>query len=188
MGYKLNDLIDIFKSLDALSLKFVVIGNTSILYALGERLFDDDLDLFIYEGSSMAVEDELRALASKKRWDIGQTDMGTPSIIYKVRDEEVIIELYENFYDFYIPIEFAEDARVMNIDGYYLKMLTPEQYLVLKARSGVEGVVEELAIYINLLKRKKLNISLNSIEKYASLFEDDKAQIIGRLRKSGLSI
>jgi predicted nucleotidyltransferase len=125
----------VFKTLDSLDLKFVIVGNTALLYALGERVFDDDIDLFIYEGSSMAVEDDLRSIASKKGWDIGQTDMGTPSIIYKLNDQEVIIELYESFYDFYIPLEIARESRVVNIGGYYIRMVTPEQYLVLKARS-----------------------------------------------------
>ncbi|MEM4971918.1 MAG: nucleotidyltransferase, partial [Sulfolobales archaeon] len=144
-------------------------------------------DLFVFEGSLSAVEADLVSRADEMGWDVGSTWLGTPSLVVRVGSEEVPLDLYEAVHDFYIPWEFVEGSRVVDLSGYPLRMLSPEQHIVLKARSGSEFVDEELHEYVDLYESGDLRISLQELRRLSSLFEDQRA-IISRLRKAGFPL
>ncbi len=187
MGYRLEDLVPLFKKLEDLGLRFVIIGNTSILYAMGQRVFQDDLDLYVYEGSLASVESDLRSIADDMGWDVGATELGTPSLIIRRDDEEIAIDLYEALHDFYVPERIIETSRDIGLGNVKVKILTPEQHIVLKARAGSEESIEDLSKYVDLIESGELKINLQEIKKLAQLF-DDARTIIYRLRKAGFSI
>lgn len=187
MGYRLEDLASIFKQLEDLGLRFVIIGNTSIYYAMGLRVFEDDVDLYIYEGSLAFADSDLRNMADERGWDIGMTELGTPSLVIKRGDEELVIDLYEALHDFYIPEEIIDASRTVGLDSARVKILTPEQHIVLKARAGSEESIEDLARYADLIESGDLKVNIQEIKRLANLFEDSRT-IIYRLRKAGFPV
>ncbi|MDT7887962.1 MAG: nucleotidyltransferase [Desulfurococcales archaeon] len=187
MGFRLEDLVPIFKWLSSLGLGFVIIGDTCIYYTIGRRVFEGDVDLYIYEGSLISVEGDIISHADEVGWDLGSTWLGTPSLVVRVGSEEVSLDLYEAVHDFYVPWEFLESPRVVDISGYPLRMLSPEQHIVLKARSGSEGIDEELHEYVDLYESGDLKISIHELKKLASFFEDQRI-ILSRLRNAGFPL
>ncbi|HWQ17316.1 MAG TPA: nucleotidyltransferase [Sulfolobales archaeon] len=186
-AYRLEDLVSLFKQLEGLGLRFVIIGNTSIYYAMGRRVFEDDVDLYIYEGSLASVESSLRSIADEMGWDVGSTELGTPSLIIRNMGEEIAVDLYEALYDFYVPSEIIEASRIISLDGISVRILAPEQHIVLKARAGSEESVEDLARYADLVENGELKVNIQEIKRLAQLFEDMKT-IIQRLRKAGFQL
>jgi predicted nucleotidyltransferase len=187
LGFRLEDLVPIFKWLSSLGLGFVIIGDTCIYYTIGRRVFEGDVDLYIYEGSLISVEGDIISHADEVGWDLGSTWLGTPSLVVRVGSEEVSLDLYEAVHDFYVPWEFLESPRVVDISGYPLRMLSPEQHIVLKARSGSEGIDEELHEYVDLYESGDLKISIHELKKLASFFEDQRI-ILSRLRNAGFPL
>jgi predicted nucleotidyltransferase len=186
-GYRLEDLVFLFKQLEGLGLRFVIIGNTCIYYAMGRRVFEDDVDLYIYEGSLVSAESSLRSIADEMGWDVGSTELGTPSLIVRNKGEEIVVDLYEALYDFYVPEEIIEASRIISLDSISMRILTPEQHIVLKARAGSEESVEDLARYADLVENGELKVNIQEIKRLAQLFEDMKT-IIHRLRKAGFQL
>lgn len=187
MGYRLEDLAPLFKKLEDLGLRFVIIGSTSIGYAVGVRVFEDDLDLYVYEGSLASVDSDLRSIADSMGWDIGVTELGTPSLIARIKGEEIVIDLYEALHDFYIPAEMIEASRIISIGDMSIRILTPEQHMVLKARAGSEESIEDLARYADLVESGELKVNIQEMRRWAQLFEDMRA-IMYRLRKAGFPV
>lgn len=187
MGYRLEDLVFLFRRLEDLGLRFAIIGSTSIQYAMGQRVFEDDLDLYVYEGSLASVEGDLRSAADNMGWDVGATELGTPSLIIRRSGEEIAVDLYEALHDFYVPAEIIETSRDISLEDVKLRILTPEQHIVLKARAGSEESIEDLSRYVDLAESGDLKINIQEIKRLAQLF-DDARTIIYRLRKAGFSI
>jgi predicted nucleotidyltransferase len=187
LGFRLEDLVSVFRWLSSLGLGFVVIGDTCVYYSIGRRVFEGDVDLFVFEGSLLAVEGDIVSHADESGWDVGSTWLGTLSLVVRVGSEEVPLDLYEAVHDFYVPWEFIEGSRVIDVSGFHLKMLSPEQHIVLKARSGSEDVEEKLHGYVDLYESGSLRISLQELRRLSSLFEDQRA-IISRLKKAGFPL
>ncbi|MEL9929320.1 MAG: nucleotidyltransferase [Sulfolobales archaeon] len=187
MVYELEDLSELFSYLESLGVRLAIIGSTSLQYHMGIRKFEDDLDLFVYEGSLLLEEERLRSDLARLGWDVGLTEFSTPKVIMRRGDEEIEVELYENIHDFYIPLELIERARDITVKDHRLKILLPEQYLVLKARAGRDKDLEDLRVYSDMIKEGKLRISISLIRENASLFEEERI-IISRLRSSGIKI
>ena len=189
MGYRLEDLYEVLAYIiKDLGLRVAIIGDTSIYYFLGERVFNKDLDLFVYEGSVLDKEDLLRRGASERMWEIGSTEYGTPKISVRKNDEEIEIELYENIYDFYIPQEIIEKSKDIRIRDIDLKIIYPEQHIVLKARAGGEQDIESLRVYSDMVKEGVLRLGLAKIKETASLFPEEERLILSRLRSAGFNI
>jgi len=189
MSYKLEDLHDLFLYLvKKLDLKIAIIGGVVISYFLGEKEFDEDLDLFIYEGSILDKENYLREYAHEKSWEVGSTEYGLPKISLRKNESEVEIEFYENIYDFYIPLEIIERSRDIRIRDIDLKIIYPEHQIVLKARAGGEQDIETLRLYSDLVKEGKLKISVSRIRETIMFFPDEEKLILSRLRSAGFNI
>lgn len=71
--------------------------------------------------------------------------------------------------------------------GLSIRILSPEQHIVLKARSGSEDAIAELSEYLDLYESGDLSINIQEIRRLASLFEDQRT-ILYRLRKAGFQI
>lgn len=187
MGHRLEDVADVVERLEDLGLKLAIIGDTSILYAAGFRTFEGDLDLYAFEGSPSASLEALSRLAEELGWDLGSTSIGTPALVVRKGDSEILVELYEPIHDFYIPRELVEGSRIVAFDGHTLRILTPEQHIVLKAREGSEDSEEKLSKYFDLFEKGQLRINVQDLRRYASLFEEERA-VIFRLRKAGFPV
>lgn len=187
MGHRLEDFVYIVERLEDLGLKLVIIGDTSILYAAGFRIFEGDLDLYAFEGSPSASLEALSSLAGELGWDLGSTGIGTPALVARSGDSEILVELYEPIYDFYIPRELVENSRIVSVDTHALRILTPEQHIVLKAREGSENSEEKLSKYYELFEKGQLKINVQDLRRYASLFDEEKT-LLSRLRKAGFPV
>jgi len=187
LGFMLEDLAPLFKWLDRIGLGFIIIGDTCVYYAAGHRVFQGDVDLYIFNGSISFVENDLRKFAEESGWDIGSTELGTPSLVLRKNDEDIAVDLYEAMHDFYVPAELIESSRVIDVGGLSIRILSPEQHIVLKARSGSEDAIAELSEYLDLYESGDLSINIQEIRRLASLFEDQRT-ILYRLRKAGFQI
>ncbi|MEM4532711.1 MAG: nucleotidyltransferase, partial [Desulfurococcaceae archaeon] len=94
-----------------------------------------------------------------------------------------VIELYENYLDIDIPESIINKSRVVNINDLKIRILYPEQYLVLKARQGVD--LDKLKQYVRELKQIDYKLLKETIDKYP---EDERKVIIERLEDIGLYI
>lgn len=189
MEYSLNDLTDLFNILiKELGLNIAIIGSVALYYNIGEKRFNEDLDLFIYKGSILEQEDRLREICYKKGWDFGLTEFGTPKITVRKDEYEIEIEIFENIYDFYIPQEIIERSRDIKIGDLIIKMILPEHYVVLKARTGSSKDIEKLSLIKDLVNERKLRLDLSIIRETISYFEDEEKMIISRLRSVGINI
>ncbi|MEZ0290028.1 MAG: nucleotidyltransferase [Sulfolobales archaeon] len=187
MSYGLEDLEELFAYLSSLGVKIAIVGSTALQYHMGVRRFEEDLDLFVYEGSILDQEDRVRRDLSRKGWDIGSTELSTPKIIIRRNEREIEVEIYENIYDLYIPIEMIERAREVKIGSSMVKILLPEQYIVLKARAGREKDLEDLRVISDMIREGRLRISTSIMREMISLFEDERV-ILSRLRSVGIKI
>jgi predicted nucleotidyltransferase len=173
------------KALQDRGVDAVIIGDTSVMLALGESVFNGDLDLFVLSHSPLADKSFFEGLARELNWGLSSTEIGTPSLIVPLESETLVVELYENYMDIDIPAEIFEDTIDYRVDGVRVRSIRPEYYLVLKARQGVD--LDKLVEYIRVLKRTGLNTKL--VEYAASLYpEDEKEVIIERLRSCKLEI
>lgn len=189
MEYRLEDVADLLSFLvRGLGLKIAVIGSTALYYHTGARRFSEDLDLYVYEGSIIDREESLRQYCVEKGCDVGATDLGTPKLAVKRGDEEIEIEIYENIFDFYIPIEMIEKSRDVRIGDSEIKILLPEYYIVLKARTGSEADIEKLALVSDLVRENRLRINTALVREAASLFEGEDKMILSRIRSIGIRV
>ncbi len=183
MTYTLNELAEVLGKLVNGGIRFVVIGDTVVQLALKTGEFDGDIDIFALEPSPLAEEEKYIRIAEKHGWGYGSTEIGTPRLIARTSRGEIVIEVYENFMDIEIPYEILENARSINIKGVKIKLLRPEEYIVLKARQGVD--LEKVSRYIKELKK----IDLKTILKTIKYYPDDEQELIkNRLRSIGLKI
>jgi len=76
-----------------------------------------------------------------------------------------------------------KDALVVNVEGIEVKILKPEQYLVLKAKQGVDlDKLKRIVKQLNSLDRKLIKKTLNYID------ENERKVIETRLVEAGLEI
>ncbi len=180
MDYTVSELALVLKEFIDAGVKFVVIGDTVVQLRLGRRVLEGDIDLFVLEPSIISEEDFYVNLAEERNWVYTRTEAGTPRIIAKAGASEIIVELYENVFDIYVPAEFIDEARVVEVGGVKVKSISLEEYFVLKARQGVD--LNKLSKYLKQLK--KLDKSL--IERALKhMPKEDEKTIVSRLRDVG---
>ncbi len=183
MGYTINDLAYVLGKLSSHGVKFVVIGDTVIQLALKQKELSGDIDLFVYEPSPLVEEDFYRGVAEEEGWIISSTEIGTPKLVARVNDREIIIELYENFMDIEIPEEILNEARTINLRGVKVRILKPEHYFVLKARQGVD--LDKLENYYRKLGTLDKKLLSKTIGKFP---KDERNLIIERLALIGITL
>jgi len=167
----------------------VIIGSTSYMLALNLREFEDDIDLFVTSLSPTFDEEVIREKAEELGCFVGQTEWGTPQLHCTFEGYNIVIELYENMYDFYIPEVMLNEAIEYKINDTAIKSLRVEDYIVLKAKSGRDKDVEDLMYLGDLIKDGRLSIKSRIIKDRLKYFEDYEINLImKRLRSIGLSI
>ncbi len=183
MKYTLDDLAHVLEILSSYGVDYVIIGDTVIQLALKKKEIEGDVDLFILKPSVIVDEQVFIDIAERERWQYSTTEAGTPRLIARVDDKEIVLELYENIFDIYIPEEIIRNARSIKVKGIKLKLIRPEEYIVLKARQGVD--LDKLSKYIKELK----GLDKKLLEKTIELMPDDERRVIAnRLREVGLKL
>ncbi len=189
MGFNRSVLASIIKSLRDRGIDGVIVGSTCYMLYLGLKEFEDDIDLFTTTVSPTFDEDLIRECSEDLGCFLGQTEWGTPQLRCSVSGVEVIVELYENMYDFYIPTEMLEDAVKYNVEGIEVKALRIEDYILIKAKSGREKDVADIHYLGDLIKSNKVRIDKGVMRKRLNLFEDFEVRLIKRrLESIGIKI
>jgi len=189
MGYKKETLAEVISKLRSNGIDGVVIGSTVYMLYLKLKELEDDIDLFTTSVSPTFDEDLIRDVAGKLKCLVGQTEWGTPQLRCHFGGDEVVIELHENIYDFYIPSEIIEDSRTVTISGVDIRVLRLEDYLVLKARAGRDVDLEDLRYLADLIDSRDLSISMSKLSERLNLFDEYEAKLIKkRLREVGLKM
>lgn len=187
MGYSKECLRSTLLALREKGIDGVLIGSTVYQLLLGWKELEDDVDIFSTSLSPSFDEDLILEAAEELSCFTGQTAWGTPQLRCMVEGCEIIIELYENLYDFYIPEEIIASHQEVNIRGVTVKILRIEDYLLLKAKAGREKDLEDLKFLSDLIRSGDLKIRRDILLTHAELFEEsDKKLIIKRLRESSI--
>ena len=187
MAYTVSDLAWLLGRLQESGVRGVVVGSTVIELALRRKQFEDDIDVFVLEPSPLIEEDFYRSLAEREGWEISFTALGTPKLVAKLPSgEEVIVELYENILDYYIPPEILEQAPKKKIGKTEVRMIRPEDYIVLKAKAAREADIEDLKIVKEYVDEGKLRIDKRIIKRDIELLpEEDRGFVENKLRELG---
>ncbi len=190
MAYTLDDLAWVLSRLQQRGVKFVVIGSTVIDLELRRRSFEDDIDIFALEPSPLVEEDAYREIASGEGWDLSYTALGTPKFVVKVPSgAEVIVEVYENIHDFYVPPEMIETAPTKRIKGVSVRLLRPEDYIVLKAKAARDTDIEDLRIIKEYVDERRLRIDERILRADLQLLpEEDRRLAESKLRDLGFRV
>ncbi len=181
--YLVSDLVHVMKELFQRGVDAVVIGGTSVELAIKAQRLSGDLDLFPLNMSPLIEEDFYRALAEELGWGFGYTDLGTPRLVARVKSGDLPVEFYENIHDFYIPPAILESATTKRISGVDVKVIQPEDYVVLKARAGGEEDLERLREISKLAARGKLKLNPRLIKRSLEYFPEDERSVIERRLK-----
>ncbi len=187
MAYTVNDLAWLIERIQGHGVKGVIIGSTVIELALRRKQFEDDVDVFVLEPSPLVEEDFYRRLAEEEGWEVSYTALGTPKLVAKLPSgEEVIVELYENILDFYVPPEILQEAPKKRIGKVEARMIRPEDYVVLKAKAAREADIEDLKIVKEYVDEGKLKLDKRIIRRDLELLpEEDKGFVENKLRELG---
>ncbi len=154
---------------------------------MGNKTFEGDIDLFVTSTSPLLEANKINEIAREKGWSIGVTTLGTPSITMTVNDEEVVVELFENIMDFYIPQELIELCKQeYEISGEKISCISKECWMVLKARRGSNQDLAKLSMVIELAKKNDIKIDKNKLRNAIELFQDESLHIYERLKNLGL--
>ncbi|MEO3992770.1 MAG: nucleotidyltransferase [Desulfurococcaceae archaeon TW002] len=190
MPYSISCLADVLRKLDAEGIRGVIIGSTVYTLRLGARELEDDVDLFTTTISPVFNEDVVFEVAEGIGCQVGSTEWGTPSLECALSSEcVVLVELYENIHDFYIPSEMLSEAETLEIEGFKAKVLKIEDYIILKARAGREQDMETLSYISDLIKSKVLKVDLKILSERLNLFDvDERKLIIRRLSTANIKI
>jgi len=183
LGFTASDLGKALRVLVDSGVNFVIIGDTVVQLALKRSVLEGDVDLFVIEPGVLGNEEFYRELAEENGWGYGSTEIGTPRLIARVNDAEIVVELYENFMDIEVPVEVLSKARTIVLETVRVKLLHPEHYFVLKARQGVD--LEKLATYLKELGKLDHKLLREAISYYPA---DEQRLIVERLESIGLKI
>ena len=182
MPYTLEELALVLSKLVDYGIDFVIIGDTVVQLALKKKELKGDVDLFVIKPSVIVDEQVFIDIAEKEKWLYTTTEAGTPKLIARVDDKEIPIELYENIFDIYIPEEIISSAKSINVKGRKIRIIKPEEYLVLKAKQGVD--IDKLASYIRDLKHIDRKLLIKTIN---LMPDEERKVIIHRLKEAGLT-
>ena len=187
--YRRNVLAKLFSLLSSEGIEGVIIGSTTYMLHLGFKELEDDVDIFTTSISPTIDEEVIRRLASKYGYFLGQTEWGTPQLHVRIDEYELIVEFYENMYDFFIPQEVINDAITYSIAGQEVKAIRVEDYIILKAKAGRDKDIEDLNYLSDLIRCHDLRINTKVMRERLKLFEDYEAKlIIKRLSSVGIKL
>jgi len=187
--YDRSVLAEAIKALRSKGIDGVIVGSTSYMLALGLKEFEDDLDIFVTSLSPTFDEDVIRSGAEELGCFVGQTEWGTPQLHCRIKDKDIVIELYENMYDFYIPEEMLNEAVTYKVNDVEVKALRVEDYIIIKAKTGRERDIEDIRYLSDLVRSKKLRIDLDIMKKRLKLFEDFEVRlIVKKLKTIGIKL
>lgn len=188
MPYGVECLAEVLRRLGGEGVKGVIIGSTVYALRLGVRELEDDVDLFTTTISPVFDEDLILEVAERIGCRVGSTEWGTPSLECVLGSECVIVvELYENIHDLYVPPEMLEGAETVEIEGVEVKVLRLEDYILLKARAGREQDLETLSYISDLIKNKALKVDFKTLKERLNLFDEDEQKlVIRRLSATGV--
>ncbi len=131
----------------------------------------------------MVEEEKIRKIVYENRWNIGTTELGTPSIVMNIDDIDITIELYENVLDFYIPYDAIELCRRRkNIANEEIDYIAPECWAILKARRGSNQDLEALLMMKDLVERNELKLDQTLLNNIINLYNDEAPYIRNRLK------
>jgi len=187
LGYDRSALATIIKSLRDRGIDGVIVGSTCYMLYLGLKEFEDDIDLFTTTVSPTFDEDLIRSCSEELGCFLGQTEWGTPQLRCSVGGYEVVVELYENMYDFYIPQEMIDDAVSYKVNDVDVKALRVEDYLIIKSKSGREKDVADIQYLGDLIKSGDIRVDKGLMRRRLGLFEDFEVRLIRR-RLEGIGI
>jgi len=187
--YSLHDLAEIVDILRREGIDGVIIGSTCRDVELGIDKFEDDVDIFVLSMSPFFEGEKIYEIAERNGWDIGSTELGTPSISIPINNENVRVELYENIHDFYIPPESLEvcTKRVV-VDNTELNLASLECWIVFKARRWASDDMIDVSSVVQKYLNGELSLNLDTIRRILELYEEDAWFIKERLRSVGLKI
>jgi len=189
MGYSKKSLAKIIARLREHGVDGVIIGSTTYMLRLGFHELEDDIDLFTTSIIPSFDEEIIVGAAEDLGCFLGQNEWGGPQLRCHVNGEEIIVELHENIYDFYVPKEMLEEAEKLTIANVDLKVIRIEDYLILKARAGRDQDLEDLKYLSDLIKNGKLKIRRELLRERLPLFDEYEAKLIARrLRDSGIPV
>ena len=173
--FSANALGGMIELLRASGIEGVIIGSTSLELAMGSRVFEGDIDLLVTSTSVLANYSVLEEFVRERGCILGATWLGTPSVTCFVESEEVLVDLYENVHDFYVPEEMIRDSVTYNVSGVEVRAIRPEDYIVLKAVAGREEDLETLRRIRDLVRGRKIRVDRRLIESRARLFAEAQA-------------
>ncbi len=189
MVFSRECLAEAIRSLREKGIDGVIIGSTTYMLKAGFKEFEDDVDLFTTSISPSFDDELVFQVANELGCFTGQTEWGTPQLRCPIESCDLIIELYENMFDFYVPEEMISNAETYVIKGVKVKALRVEDYLTLKAKAGRQEDLEDLQFLADLIKAGKLKINKNLILSRLKLFEEyEEKLILRRLREAGIKI
>ncbi|AAY80138.1 nucleotidyltransferase [Sulfolobus acidocaldarius] len=165
---------------------FVIIGDTVVDISLGKKGIESDVDLFVLSISTVIDEDKIRDFAFERGWDFGKTPIDTPRLIVGLDAESLQVDMYENIQDFFVPEQIINSAKEIKIGKEYFKIITLEDYLLLKANAFREEDEDELRGIVSMIGEGKLSINKEYIRKHIDLFEENSKSIAERLRSVGI--
>jgi len=167
---------------------FVIIGDTVVDLCLKRKGTESDVDLFPLSISVITESDKIRELAYNKGWDYGSTPLDTPRLVIPINDDQLQVDFYENFQDFYVPKEIINSASERKIGKYDFKVIKLEDYILLKANAYREEDEDELKTLLYLVGEGKLTIDRDYLKKHVNLFEENSKSIKDRLNMIGFKI
>ena len=181
MPYGIDCLAEVLRRLGDEGVRGVIIGSTVYALKLGVRELEDDVDLFTTTISPVFDEDLILEVAERIGCRVGSTEWSTPSLECVLSSECVIVvELYENIHDLYVPPEMLEEAETVEIEGIEVKILRIEDYILLKARAGREQDLETLSYISDLIRNKALKVDFKTLKERLNLFDEDEQKLISR--------
>ena len=189
MPYSVNMLANILKEIKDSGIDFVVIGDTVVFLELRYKKFEGDIDLFVTNMSPFVEEENIRSIAEERGWGFSYTDIGTPRIIIGSSEGDIVVELYENIHDFYIPEEILASSKKIKLKNTEVNVLHVEDYILLKARAGGPEDLEKLAKVLELLNSKNYKINQRLLKAHLDYFPKEEQNLIAsRIKSLGIKI
>jgi predicted nucleotidyltransferase len=124
-------LADVVKALDADGLPYLVMGGL-VANAFARPRTTDDIDIFVMAEHARRALDVLDAAG----YDVAEHD---PMWLYKARKNGVLVDvIFRSSGEVYLDEEMLERAVVKECRGTELRMVSPEDLLVIKAVATAE--------------------------------------------------
>lgn len=189
MAFSISTLSEVLAALKDSGIDFIIIGDTVVYLEVRSKKFEGDVDIFVTNMSPFVEEEKIRSIAEEQGWGFSYTDLGTPRLIVRTGEGDVIVELYENIHDFYIPEEIIHEAKKIRIKNVEVNVLHVEDYLLLKARAGGPEDFEKLSNILRLLETKGYRINQRLLRVHLKFFpEEEQVLIASRLENLGLKL